>query len=163
MKFTFRITALITVMFGAVFVSFKTFTHRSNQSKTENFSHEDLVAIKSMNRAAGIPSDDEVFENIMSGSSQNNFPLPLDEAIRSAKDLMLQNYPDPIKQEHTPWAFDRVIRAPNSVRVYFKDDQKNREAVVVFEKFGEATIVLDPERREWSSRKGQPESADENR
>lgn len=141
-KYVAAAIILILIVGGGFALYLYESAYRSNPYGAKEIDPKHLSIVETMNDAVGIPTEEEVFENIMSGSSRNLQPLPEEEAIQSAKELMIQKYPDPLDASRTSWDFVRAEKTVNRWEIHFSDSKKSKRAAVIFGKFGEAEILL---------------------
>ena len=140
-KYVFAAVSFVLIVGAAALIYQQELAYRFNPYGAKEIDPKDHELIESMNEAVGIPTDEEILNNIISNNPSNTQPLPKEEAIRSAKELMLQKYPDPLDSTQTRWNFDRIEKGVNSWKIHFFDNQESKKAAVVFGKFGEVEIV----------------------
>lgn len=141
-KYVFSAVAVVLVVGVAALIYQQELAYRSNPYGAKEIDPKDLELIESINEEVGVPTEEEILNNIISNNPSNTQPLPKEEAIRSAKELMLQKYPDPLDDSQTPWKFDRAQEAMNKWEILFINELNSQRAAVIFGKFGEAEILF---------------------
>lgn len=140
-KYIYAAISFVLIV-GAALIYQQELAYRSNPYGAKEIDPKDHELIESMNKAVGIPTDEEILNNIISNNPSKTQPLPKEEAIRSAKELMLQKYPDPLDDSQTSWKFDRAEEAVNKWEIHFINKRNSQRAAVIFGKFGEAEIFF---------------------